>query len=85
MGTIKSRALAMYMDLMPATIATSERSFSALRHLKNYLKTTMAQVWLNHLMIMHVHRDSVDKLYLKSVLNYFVGGSEHFSGIFAKY
>ena len=45
----------------------------------------MAQERLNHLMIMHVHRESVDKLYLKSVLNYFVGGSEHFSGIFAKY
>ena len=45
----------------------------------------MAQERLNHLMSMHVHRESVDKLYLKSVLNYFVGGSEHFSGIFAKY
>ena len=54
---------------------------SDIRHLKNYLRTTMVQERLNHLMSMHVHRESVDKLYLKSVLNYFIGGSEHFSGI----
>ena len=42
----------------------------------------MAQERLNHLMIMHVHKKRTDKLDLKSVLNDFVGGSEHHFSIF---
>ena len=38
---------------LPATNATSERSFSALRRIKSYLRSTMSQVRLNHLMILH--------------------------------
>ena len=45
----------------------------------------MAQERLNHLMIMQVHKERTVKLVLKSVFNVFVGGSEHCSGIFAKY
>ena len=37
--------------VMPATNATSERSFSALRRIKTYLRTTMTQQRLNHLMV----------------------------------
>ena len=70
--------------VMAATNATSERSFSALHCLENYLRTTMAQKRLNYLMIMHVHKERTDKLDLNSVLNDFVGGFEHRSGIFAK-
>ena len=33
--------------VMPATIAVSERSFSALRRLKTWLRTTMLQARLN--------------------------------------
>ena len=79
------RRLLQLILIMPATNATSERSFSALRRLKNYLRSTMAQERLNHLMIMHVHKERTDKLDLKCVLNEFVCGSEHRSGIFAKY
>ena len=34
--------------VMPATSATAERSFSSLRHVKTYLRTTMKQERLNH-------------------------------------
>ena len=43
------RRLLQLILVMPATNAKSERSFSALRRLKNYLSTTMAQERLNHL------------------------------------
>ena len=43
--------------VMPASNATSERSFSALRRVKTYLRSTMTQVHLNNLMVVHVHRD----------------------------
>ena len=45
----------------------------------------MTQERLNHFMIMHVQKQRNDKLYLKSVLNDFVAGSEHRSSIVAKY
>lgn len=41
--------------IMPATNATSERSFSALRRIKTYLRTTMSHQRLNDLMILYVH------------------------------
>ena len=42
---------------MPASTATTERSFSALRRLKTYLGTTMMQDRLTSLAVLHVHRD----------------------------
>ncbi len=48
--------------VMPASNATSERSFSALRRVKTYLRSTMTQCRLNNLMVLHVHRDRLDKL-----------------------
>ena len=44
--------------IMPATSATSERSFSSLRQVKSYLRTTMKQERLNHLLLLHtIHKD----------------------------
>ena len=42
---------------MPATSATNERSFSSLRMVKSYLRTTMKQERLNHLLLLHIRRD----------------------------
>ena len=42
---------------MPASTATTERSFSALRRLKTYLRTTMLQDRLTSLAVLHVDRD----------------------------
>ena len=39
--------------VMPATNAISERSFSALKRVKTYLRTTMIQLRPNHLMLLH--------------------------------
>ena len=71
--------------VMPATNASSERSFSALRCIKTYLRTTMKQERLNYLMLLHVHKARTDELDLKCIVNEFVGGSEHRSNIFAKF
>lgn len=71
--------------VMPATNATSERSFSALRRVKNYLRSTMLQERLNYLMLLHVHNHRADGLDLKSAVNNFIGESTHRSNIFSKY
>lgn len=42
---------------LPATNAVSERSFSVLRRLKTYLRSTMSQPRLNSLMLTHIHKD----------------------------
>ena len=55
-----SRLLQLLL-VMPATYATAEQSFSSLRHVKTYLRTTMTQERLNHLMMIHIHKDrSID-------------------------
>ena len=53
--------------VMPATNATSERSYSALRRVKTYLRTTMTQNRLNNLMVLHIHKDSTDSLDLMNI------------------
>ena len=62
---------------MPARNSTSERSFSALRRLKTYLRNTMSQERLNNLIVLHVHKDMTDSLDLRSICKEFVGDSEH--------
>ena len=58
--------------VMPASNATSERSFSALRRVKTYLRSTMTQVRLNNLMVLRVHRDRLDNLNLSQIGNQFI-------------
>ena len=61
----------MLILIVPATNATSERSFSALRRVKTYLRSTMSQERLNHLMMLNVHKEQLDSLDLKKVANEF--------------
>ena len=68
--------LAKLLLVMPATNASSERSFSALRRVKTYLRSTMTQLRLNNLMVLHIHKDKTDHLNLKEVGNEFVGNRE---------
>ena len=56
----------IYLTL-PITSATAERSFSALRRLKSYLRATMTQQRLNNVLIPHCHKDRTDALDLTAV------------------
>ena len=71
--------------VMPATNATSERSFSALRRIKMYLRSTMKQERLNSLMVLHVHKDLIDALDLSQVANEFVEGNDTRKQRFGKF
>jgi len=55
----------------PATNSISERSFSAMRRVKTYLRSTMKQERLNAVMMMNVHHDLTDTLDLQSITNDF--------------
>ena len=54
--------LQMYLTI-PVTSATSESTFSALRLLKNYLRSTMKQDCLNNCLLMHCHKLTTGTLY----------------------
>ena len=43
--------------VMPATNVASERSFSTLRRVKSYLRSTMKQARLNHTMVLHIYTE----------------------------
>ena len=62
--------------LIPATNATSERSFSALRWLKTWLRTTMSQQRVNWCMILHEHKDRTDKLSITDIADEFIGRNQ---------
>lgn len=71
--------------IMPATNSTSERSFSALRRVKTYLRSTMSQQRLNSLMVLHVHKDITDTLDSQAVATDFIGESNHRMNLFGTY
>lgn len=70
------------IQVMPATNSTSERSFSAMRRVKTYLRSTMTQERLNSLMVLHVHKEYTDDLVLTDVANEFVHRGERRSQVF---
>ena len=57
-------SLAKILLIMPATNATSEHAFSALKRVKTYFWTTMSSNRLNHLMTCTVHKELVNILSL---------------------
>ena len=79
-----SRAVQLVL-VMPATNATSERSFSALRRVKSYLRSMMGQQRLNNLMVLHVHKDRTHSLNLMDTANDFVRDSENRLHEFGKF
>ena len=48
--------------VMPATNVSNERTFSAMRRVKLYLRSTMTQGRQKYLMLPHVHKDLTDSL-----------------------
>ena len=71
--------------VIPATNAVSERSFSALRRLKSWLRTTITQACLNWCMILHVHKERTDSLNMDIVANDFVSQNSSRMNIFSKF
>ena len=58
--------------VMPATNGVSEQSFSAMKRVKTHLRSTTSHCQLNHLMVLHVHKDRTDSLSMVEVANAFV-------------
>ena len=57
---------------LPISVASSERTFSALRRLKTWLRSTMTQERLTHLALMHVHPDILKKVDIHGLMRTFI-------------
>ena len=73
------------LTILPVTIATSEQSFSALHQIKSYLRSTMAQARLSHLMILHYHQETTDALDMRFVANEYIMKTETRKNLFATF
>ena len=69
---------------IPVTSATAERTFSCLRRLKTFLRSSMTQTRLNHLMLLHIHKERTDSLDLVHVLKEFISVNERRISYFGK-
>jgi hypothetical protein len=61
---------------MPVSTCTDERSFSCLRRLKTYLRSTMTQEILNHLAILGYPSDLVESIDLDVLLDEFISKND---------
>jgi len=56
---------------MPVTVASAERSFSKLKLLKNYLRSTMSQERLNGLATLCIEKKLLDEIDIHAIINDF--------------
>jgi hAT family C-terminal dimerisation region len=78
-------ALMVLLLVNPASSATAERSFSSLRRLKTYLRSTCGQRRLNNIAICHVHKDVLDELNVNDLMNEFSISKESCAAVFGGY
>ena len=64
--------VAKILLVMPATITISERSFSAMKRIKTYLRSTTTDSRMNHLMMLHIRKERVDNTSMIDVANEFL-------------
>lgn len=58
--------------VVPFTSCTSERSFSALRYIKNYMRSSMTQIRLNHVMILFIYKNRTRNLMAAKIAHEFI-------------
>jgi hypothetical protein len=58
--------LKLYLTV-PLSNATAERSFSALRRVKTYLRSSLTQEHLNHFLILNAHREILDRVDMEKI------------------
>lgn len=65
-------ALLRLLLVNPASSAEAERSFSGLRRLKTYLRSTSGQQRLNNIAMCHIHSNILDNLHIDELVKQFI-------------
>ncbi|KAJ1135890.1 hypothetical protein NDU88_002319 [Pleurodeles waltl] len=68
--------------IIPVSSCEAERSFSGLRRLKTWLRSTMSQKRLNHVAICNIHKEMMDSIDLQTIAKQFVLRSERRKKLF---
>ena len=68
----------------PASSATAERSFSSLRRLKTYLRSTCGQQRLNSIALCHVYKDIIDDIDVDEIMKEFILSRDNRATIFGQ-
>ena len=69
------RLLQLFLTI-PVATASSERSFSVLRRLKNYLRASMTQERLNHVLLLHCLKSRTDNIDLNQIAKTFISSND---------
>lgn len=78
-------SLVRLLLVVPVSSAEAERSFSALRRLKTWLRSTMTQVRLNNAAVCHVHQDILDNIDIKQICQQFVAVNDRRRHVFGSF
>ena len=78
------KLIRIYLTI-PVTTATAERSFSALRRVKTYLRSTMSEERLNNAMLLHVHKDVSSNIDILKIAEMFVSVNSRRQGFFGNF
>jgi len=60
----------------PASSCSAERSFSSLRRLKTWLRSTMTQKRLNSVALCHIHQEILDTIDTEKIAQEFISRSQ---------
>lgn len=71
--------------VVPVASAEAERSFSALKRLKNWLRSTMTQQRLNNVSVSHVYQTALDLIDLKDLGQQFVSMNDRWRHLFGMF
>ena len=66
------QTLLKLLMVSPAGLCDAERSFSALRRLKTWLRNSMTQIRLNAIMICNIHKEKLEELDTDDILKSFI-------------
>lgn len=78
------KLLRLYLTV-PATSATAERTFSVLRRLKSYLRSTMGQERLNNTIILNIYQSEIDDLDIHEIAKAFAASNERRRSFFGSF
>ena len=68
----------------PFSSAEAERSFSSLRRLKTWLRSTMSQKCLNSVAVCHTHQELLDETDIAKLMRYFVNALDTRVNVFGR-
>lgn len=70
---------------IPCSNAEAERSFSCLRRVKSYLRSTMGQERLNHVAILAIHPERLDSINVRVIAKDFVEKNDYRLKVFGQF